>query len=78
MDTVSGEFHPFLIVIAIGLTIMASYTGLDMFTLIKNSKHNKRLLYLGGSLSMGIGIWVMNFVGLIAVDLNRFSSYQIP
>jgi PAS domain S-box-containing protein len=78
VDTVSGEFHPFLIVIAIGLTILASYTGLDMFTLIKNSKHNKRLLYLGGSLSMGIGIWVMNFVGLIAVDLNRFSSYQIP
>lgn len=78
MDTISGEFHPFLIVIAIGLTIMASYTGLDMFTLIKNSKHNKRLLYLGGSLSMGIGIWVLNFVGLIAADVNRFSSYQIP
>ncbi|WP_419886899.1 PAS domain S-box protein [Neobacillus niacini] len=78
MDTVSGEFHPFLIVIAIGLTIMASYTGLDMFTLIKNSKNNKRLLFLGGSLSMGVGIWVMNFVGLIAADINRFSSYQIP
>ncbi|MCM3692624.1 PAS domain S-box protein [Neobacillus niacini] len=78
MDTVSGEFHPFLIVIAIALTIMASYTGLDMFTLIKNSKNNKRLLYLGGSISMGVGIWVMNFVGLIAADINRFSNYQIP
>ncbi|MFJ5757534.1 PAS domain S-box protein [Neobacillus sp. NPDC093182] len=78
MDTVSGEFHPFLIVIAIGLTIMASYTGLDMFTLIKNSKNNKRFLFLGGSLAMGVGIWVMNFVGLIAADFNRLSSYQIP
>jgi PAS domain S-box-containing protein len=78
MDTVTGEFHPFLIVIAIALTIMASYTGLDMFTLIKNSKNNKRLLYLGGSVSMGVGIWVMNFVGLIAADINRFSNYQIP
>lgn len=78
MDTVSGEFHPFLIVIAIGLTIMASYTGLDMFTLIKNSKNNKRLLFLGGSLAIGVGIWVMNFVGLIAADINRFSNYQIP
>jgi PAS domain S-box-containing protein len=77
MDTVSGEFHPFLNIIAIGLTIMAAYTGLDMFTLIKNSK-NKRLMFLGGSLSMGIGIWVMNFIGLIAADINRFSSYQIP
>ena len=78
METVSAELHPFLIVIAIGLTIMASYTGLDMFTLIKNSKNNKRLLYLGGALSMGVGIWVMNFIGLIAADINRFSSYQIP
>jgi PAS domain S-box-containing protein len=78
MNAVSSEFQPFLVVIAIGLTIMASYTGLDMFTLIKNSKKNKRLLYLGGSLSMGVGIWVMNFIGLIAVDINRFSSYQIP
>lgn len=78
MNTVSGEIHPLLIIIAIGLTIVASYTGLDMFTFIKNSKSNKRLLYLGGSLSMGIGIWIMNFIGLIADDVNRFSSYQIP
>src|SRR4051794_21365847 len=78
METVSAELHPFLIVIAIGLTIMASYTGLDMFTLIKNSKNNKRLLYLGGAFSMGVGIWVMNFIGLIAADINRFSSYQVP
>jgi PAS domain S-box-containing protein len=78
METVSAELHPFLIVVAIGLTIMASYTGLDMFTMIKNSKNHKRLLYLGGALSMGVGIWVMNFVGLIAADINRFSNYQIP
>jgi PAS domain S-box-containing protein len=79
MDLAPISFHPYLILIAIGLTIMASYTGLDMFTLIKNStKKNKRLLYLGGSLSIGIAIWVMNFIGLIAADINRFSSYQIP
>ncbi|MEH7274195.1 PAS domain S-box protein [Neobacillus vireti] len=78
MVTVSTELHPFLIVIAVGLTIMASYTGLDMFTLIKSVKKNKRMLYLGGALSLGVGIWVMNFIGLIAADINRFSSYQIP
>ncbi len=78
MDTLSGDFHPFLITITIGLTIMASYTGLDLFTLIKRSKKNKMLLYLGGSISMGVGIWVMNFIGLIAADFSRFSSYHIP
>jgi PAS domain S-box-containing protein len=78
MDAVSGTFHPFLIIIAIGLTIMATYTGLDMFTLIQSSKSKKRLLYLGGSVSMGIAIWVMNFIGLIAADISRFATYQIP
>jgi PAS domain S-box-containing protein len=78
MNEVMGTFQPYLIVIAIGLTIMASYTALDMFTLIKSSEQNKRLLFLGGTLSMGSGIWVMNFIGLIATDISRFASYQIP
>jgi PAS domain S-box-containing protein len=78
MDTVSVNFQPLWILIAIGLTIMASYTGLDMFTLIKNSKKNSRLLYLGGSTAIGLAIWIMNFIGLIAADISRFSSYQIP
>lgn len=78
MDTVSETFHPFLIFIAIGLTIMASYTGLDMFTLMNSAKKNNRLLYVGGSISIGLAIWIMNFIGLIAADFHRFSSYQIP
>ncbi len=73
-----GTFHPYFIIIAICLTIVASYTALDMFTLIRSSVQNKRLLFLGGTLSMGIGIWVMNFMGLISEDTNRFASYHIP
>ncbi|MEH7120208.1 PAS domain S-box protein [Neobacillus vireti] len=78
MGAMLGIFHPYFIIIAIGLTIMASYTALDMFILIRSSNHNKRLLFLGGTLSMGIGIWVMNFMALISADTNRFASYHIP
>jgi NO-binding membrane sensor protein with MHYT domain len=78
MNAMLGAFQPYFIIIAIGLTIMASYTALDMFTLIKTSEKNKRLLFLGGTLSMGIGIWIMNFIGLISADTNRFASYHIP
>ncbi|WP_051591270.1 PAS domain S-box protein [Bacillus sp. UNC438CL73TsuS30] len=78
MNIVLGAIHPFFILIAIGLTIMASYTALDMFTLIKSAEPNKRLLFLGGSVTLGVGIWVMNFMGLIAADSSRFASYQIP
>jgi PAS domain S-box-containing protein len=80
MNAMTGTFQPYFIIIAIGLTIMAAYTALDMFTLIKSSEQNinKRLLFLGGTLSMGVGIWIMNFIGLISADTNRFASYHIP
>ena len=77
MSEVLGAFHPYFIVIAIGLTIMASYTALDMFMLIRSSDQNKRLLFLSGTLAMGVGIWVMNFMGLIAADISQFATYQI-
>ncbi|WP_144547133.1 PAS domain S-box protein [Bacillus sp. X1(2014)] len=78
MNAMIGTFQPYFIVIAIGLTIMASYTALDMFTLIKSTEKNKPHLFLGGTFSIGIGIWIMNFIGLISVDTNRFASYHIP
>lgn len=78
MNAMIGTFQPYFLIIAIGLTIMASYTALDMFTLVKSSEKNKRLLFLGGTFSIGIGIWIMNFIGLISADTNRFASYHIP
>jgi PAS domain S-box-containing protein len=78
MNNIFLSFNPILVIIAIALTIMASYTALDMFTLIKTSEKNKRFLFLGGTFSMGIGIWVTNFMGLLAGDLSRFAEYQIP
>ncbi|MBV7506856.1 PAS domain S-box protein [Bacillus sp. sid0103] len=78
MNAIIETFHPLFIIIAIGLTIMASYTALDMFTLVKSTEKNNRLLFLGGTFSIGIGIWIMNFIGLISADINRFASYHIP
>ncbi|MCM3568897.1 PAS domain S-box protein [Neobacillus mesonae] len=77
MDTIFDSFHPFFFIIAIGLTIMASYTALDMYILIRTSEQNKRLLFLSAALSMGIGIWVTNFMGFIATDAVLFANYHI-
>ncbi|WP_077247581.1 PAS domain S-box protein [Bacillus sp. FJAT-27225] len=78
MINMAYSFSPVLLIIAFALSVMASYTALDMFTLIHSSKKNKGLLFLGGTLSMGIGIWIMNFLGLLAEDLSRFATYHIP
>jgi PAS domain S-box-containing protein len=78
MDGAGLSFNPILLLVAILLTVMSSYTALDLFSLIKTSDRNKRFLFLGGTFSLGIGIWVMNFFGMLAINLNMSVSYQIP
>ncbi|MBX9973856.1 PAS domain S-box protein [Cytobacillus firmus] len=78
MTEIIVSFNPVLIFVAIMLTIMASYTALDLFTLIKSSDRNQKFLFLGGTFSLGIGIWIMNFIGMVAININASGSYNIP
>lgn len=78
MTEIIESFNPILISVAVILTIMASYTALDLFTLIKPSERNQKFLFLGGTFSLGIGIWIMNFIGMIAININASGSYNIP
>ncbi|WNF21239.1 PAS domain S-box protein [Mesobacillus jeotgali] len=78
MDNPELSFNPILLFAAILLTVMSSYTALDLFSLIKSSDRNKRFLFLGGTFSLGIGIWVMNFFGMLAMNINGTVSYRIP
>lgn len=78
MGTLEISFNPVLLVVAILLTMMASYTALDLFTLIKRSEKNKRILFLGASFSLGIGIWVLNFFGILSINVTSDASYQVP
>lgn len=77
--TISGlTSNPVLTLMAVVLTIMSSYTALDLFTLISSSKRNKKFLFLGGTFSFGIGIWVMNFLGMLAINTEHSIIYNVP
>ena len=67
-----------LMMLSIILTIMSSYAALDLFYLLNSSGHKKSLLFLGGTFSMGIGIWVMNFFGIISRTMNSSLSSPFP
>lgn len=71
-------FNPIFLSVAILLTMLASYTALDLFILDKSSDSNKRFLFLGASFSLGIGIWVMNFFGTMSVYSNDVLTYEVP
>ncbi|MHC0035619.1 PAS domain S-box protein [Pseudoneobacillus sp. C159] len=69
--------NPAIILIAVLLTIMSTYTALDLFTLVISSNRNKQFLFLGGTFSFGIGIWVMNLLGMFAIDMVQPISYDV-
>lgn len=76
MNEVIIDLQPIWILAAAGLTVAASFAALEMFILVRNSKKSNWLLFLGGTVTMGIGIWIMDFISLIANHVNYFSQYQ--
>jgi len=73
-------FNPMLVFVAIILTFIGSYTGLDLFTLVRSSENerNRGFLFLGGTFSLGVGLWIMNFIGMVSFNLIGSAIYHIP
>jgi PAS domain S-box-containing protein len=80
MDKMIVPSSPLIMMLAIILTMMSSYAALNLFSLLNTSQQNRRFLFFGGTLSMGISIWVMNFLGLLAnsMNVNENISFHLP
>jgi len=65
-----GTYDYFLVILSYLIAVAASYSALDLAGRVNNSKGKNRLLWLVfGALSMGLGIWSMHFVGMLALTL---------
>lgn len=78
MQEIIGSYNPILIISAFILTIMASYTSMNLVAMLHSSERNRRFLFIAGTLSMGGGIWLMNFIGMLAIDGAASFHYHIP
>jgi PAS domain S-box-containing protein len=59
-----------LVVVSVVVAVLASYTTLTLAIPVTHSRGRARLTWLvGGSMSMGIGIWSMHFIGMLALHL---------
>src|SRR5688500_3154631 len=62
-----GEFQPMLVVVSILIAVFASYTALDLAGSVSHARGRARAAWLtGGSVALGVGIWSMHFVGMLA------------
>lgn len=72
------SFNPVLVLVSIIISFIASYTALDLILLMKSADQKKRkALFINGSLALGIGIWAMHFIGLLAMDFDILVTYEI-
>jgi diguanylate cyclase (GGDEF)-like protein len=74
----TGTFNYALVVISVLVAILASYTALDLATRIAASSGTSARAWLcGGAFSMGVGIWSMHFLGMLAFSLPIPFTYDV-
>ncbi|KAF0866748.1 bifunctional diguanylate cyclase/phosphodiesterase [Pseudomonas sp. LD120] len=73
-----GSYSPALVVISLFVAILSSYTALDLTGRIATTQGRAAYLWMsGGALAMGIGVWSMHFIGMLAFELPIALGYDI-
>ena len=75
----AGSYDYRLVALSVLVAILASYTALDLGARVTSSRGNARLWWMiGGAVSMGIGIWSMHYLGMLAFRLPVPVRYDWP
>ncbi|GGA71491.1 bifunctional diguanylate cyclase/phosphodiesterase [Edaphobacter acidisoli] len=75
-----GSYNYYLVALSLLVAMFASYTALDLAGRI-GSLHGsrKRFFWLcGGAVAMGMGIWSMHFIGMLAFRMPIQLGYDAP
>ncbi|WP_122679580.1 putative bifunctional diguanylate cyclase/phosphodiesterase [Pseudomonas viridiflava] len=74
-----GSYTPSLVMISVLIAVLASYTALDLAGRVASAKGRAVHCWIaGGAIAMGIGIWSMHFIGMLAFVLPFKLGYNIP
>ena len=73
------SYSPFLVLLSVLIAGAASYTALTLAGRVTAAARGReRLAWLaGGSFALGLGIWSMHFVGMLAFHLPVPIAYQL-
>lgn len=74
----ASSYNPLLVLLSLFVAILASYTALDMAGRVVTAQGRAALWWLvGGATAMGVGIWSMHFVGMLAFSLPIPLGYDV-
>ena len=73
----TGSYNTWLVLASLVIAVLASYTALDLAGRVRSAQGEvARAWLLGGSVAMGIGIWAMHFLGMLAFNLPIPMGYD--
>ncbi|KRA52661.1 hypothetical protein ASD77_13605 [Pseudoxanthomonas sp. Root65] len=74
----TGTYNEILVLFSLLVAILASYTALDMAGRVATTQGTAARWWLaGGAFAMGLGVWSMHFVGMLAFDLPIPLGYDL-
>lgn len=74
-----GTYNYWLVALSVVVATFASYTALDLAKRARMTRGRAARAWLvGGALFMGIGIWSMHFIGMLACGLAQPTAYDLP
>ena len=77
MPQMSGSYDIRIVALSVFIAVIASYTAFSLAGRISGTKGKIRFLWLsGGACAMGIGIWSMHFIGMLAFSLPVPITYN--
>ncbi|MRS89989.1 EAL domain-containing protein [Enterobacteriaceae bacterium RIT714] len=72
-----SQYNQILVVISFVVAILAAYTALNMAARVAGNQGVAARIWLaGGGIAMGIGVWAMHFIGMLAMDISMSMSYD--
>jgi PAS domain S-box-containing protein len=78
-QTLVGSYDYRLVALSVVIAILAAYAALDLAGRVTSARTRVRFVWLtGGSFAMGIGIWSMHYIGMLAFRLPIPVLYDWP
>lgn len=74
---IHGSYNIGLVILSFIIVTLASYSALDLVGRIIHSKQKAKKYWLvGGAITMGLGIWSMHFIGMLALQVHETITYD--
>ncbi len=79
MTVLNGGYDYWLVTLSIVLAVFASYAALDLAGRVTSAHGWVRAIWLScGAAALGLGIWAMHYVGMLALTMPMPVFYHLP